>query len=70
MNGVEQILLSHIAQNEPVKSPNVAPIVSVERLNDGVVMKFADGTCVFYSTVLLRDTIPRPELQDETKAAW
>ncbi len=51
-------------------SPNDAQIVSVERLNDGLVVLFKDGTCVYYSAPLLYQTIPQAEIQDERVSTW
>ena len=45
-------------------------IVSVERLRDGVAVKFADGRCVFYSAGLLYATMDKAKLMDEAAVAW
>lgn len=50
--------------------PIDAIIMAVERLNDGVVVKFEDGRCVFYSASLLYKTIPQAEEQDENRPEW
>ncbi len=45
-------------------------IVAAERLSDGVLVKFADGTCVFYPASLLHELIPQAELQNEKVLLW
>lgn len=47
-----------------------ARIVAAELLNDGLVVKFEDGSCVFYSALLLRETAAQAETLDETEVAW
>ncbi len=50
---------------------NVTPeIVAAERLSDGILIKFTDGTCVFYPASLLHALIPQAELQNEEEALW
>lgn len=50
---------------------NVTPeIVAAERLSDGVLVKFADGTCVFYPAALLYELIPHAKLQNENALLW
>jgi hypothetical protein len=45
--------------------PTDARIVAVERLNEGVLVKFQGGRCVFYRDELLYEIIPRAEELDE-----
>jgi len=47
-----------------------ARIAAVERHNDGIVVRFEDGRCVFYPTSLLYQTIPEAQEQDETRTDW
>ena len=47
-----------------------ARIVAVERLNNGVLIKFVGGRCIFYSDLLLYEIIPRAEERDEQAVAW
>jgi hypothetical protein len=53
-----------------VKNQDAPRISAVERLKDGVMVKFTDGTCVFYPASLLYEMIPEAEKQDEAKATW
>lgn len=48
----------------------VPAIVATERLKDGIVVRFSDGKCVFYSTVLLYRSIKQAEMKDETEVVW
>ena len=48
----------------------VPGILAVDRLNSGIVVKFADGSCAFFSVSLLYATLPRAEAQDEQARAW
>ncbi len=45
-------------------------IIAAERLTDGIVVKFEDGNCIFYSAELLADTIPRAKKLDESVVDW
>ena len=45
-------------------------ILSVEKLNEGVVIRFDDKTCAYYSAVLLHQTAAKAEPLDETLQAW
>lgn len=45
-------------------------IIAVERLRDGVMVKFADGSCVFYSAKFLYEAMPQAQAQNEELAAW
>ena len=45
-------------------------ILAAERLNDGILIKFADGNCAFYPAALLHAMLPQAEAQDENKKAW
>jgi hypothetical protein len=51
-------------------SPTDARIVAVDRLNEGVLIKFQGGRCVFYSDQLLYEIIPRAEERDEEARVW
>ena len=50
--------------------PIDARIVTVERLNEGVLVKFQGGRCVFYRDELLYEIIPRAEELDEEATIW
>jgi hypothetical protein len=50
--------------------PDDAIIMATERLNDGVIIRFEDGRCVFYSASLLYKTIPEAQEQDEDRPDW
>ena len=45
-------------------------LIAVEKHNDGLVVLFDDGTCVFFSTALLYAMIPEAELMDQTQILW
>jgi hypothetical protein len=45
-------------------------IVVVERLHSGIVVKFEDETCAFYSGALLRRVLSQAVLLDESKFEW
>ena len=45
-------------------------IVIADRLNDGLVIKFQDGKCAFYSAILLYATFDRAEALDEKMTIW
>ena len=47
-----------------------AVIVTAERLSDGLVVKFQDGRCAFYSAVLLSAIFADAEELDEAAVAW
>jgi hypothetical protein len=47
-----------------------AIIMATERLNDGVIVRFEGGRCVFYSASLLYKIIPQAEEQDESPPEW
>ena len=48
----------------------VPAIVAAERLKDGIMVRFSDGKCVFYSTALLYRSINMAELHNETEVVW
>ena len=50
--------------------PTDASVLAVERLNDGIVVKFSDGTCAYYSAALLYAQVFRAVLLQETDVAW
>ena len=45
-------------------------IVTVDKMNGGVIIKFADGNCAFYSCALLYAMLPRCEQLNEEALAW
>ena len=48
-----------------------APIlIAVDRLNDGIIVRFNEGTCVLFSTALLYALSPQARATDETEEAW
>lgn len=47
-----------------------ARIVVAERLNEGLVVKFVDGKCAFYSAALLYTLLPQAQELDETVTHW
>ena len=47
-----------------------ARIVVAEKLNDGLVLKFTDGSCAFYSAALLYTLLSLAVKLDETAVAW
>jgi hypothetical protein len=47
-----------------------ASIAAVERHNDGIVVRFEDGRCVFYPASLLYESLPQAQEQDETQSDW
>jgi hypothetical protein len=51
-------------------TPEDPRILATERLNDGVIVQFADGRCVFYSASLLYAMIEEAQEQDETQLEW
>ena len=52
---------------ELLQSPQ---IIAVERLNTGIVVKFADSNCFFYSQELLQRMQPQAEPLDESNVTW
>ncbi len=45
-------------------------IAAAERLSDGLVIEFLDGSCAFYSQELLYAMLPQAEELDETTTDW
>ncbi len=45
-------------------------ILSAERLKTGIVVKFSDGTSVFFSADLLFACVPQAVTLDETETLW
>jgi hypothetical protein len=45
-------------------------IVAAELHTDGIVVKFEDGQCIFYSAALLAESIPRAGKLDESAVEW
>ena len=46
------------------------PIVSADRLNEGLVILFADGQCAFYPDAFLFSKLPELPQLDETNLQW
>lgn len=45
-------------------------IVVADRMNDGLIIKFDDGKCAFYSCALLYENLSKCEELDETDLHW
>ena len=45
-------------------------IVAVNRLNNGIMVHFADGTCAYFSAALLHATAPQATAMDENVSVW
>ncbi len=45
-------------------------LVAAERVGAGLVIKFSDGRCAFYSSALLYAALTQAKLLDEEKVAW
>lgn len=45
-------------------------LIAVERLNDGIVVRFADGLCVLFSTTLLHALSPQAQALSELDQVW
>lgn len=45
-------------------------VIAAERLNEGVVIKFADGQCGFYSSAFLFSKLSECEQLDEADVEW
>lgn len=45
-------------------------IFAANLLNSGLILKFDNGRCAFYSCKLLNDTFPLADELDETELAW
>lgn len=45
-------------------------LISAERVDSGLVLKFADGRCAFYSATLLYAAIKQAKALDEEKVVW
>ena len=45
-------------------------ITAAERLNEGLVIKFEDGQCAFYSDALLFSKLPECEQLEEAETEW
>ena len=45
-------------------------IVVADRMNDGIIIKFDDGKCAFYSCELLYVNLSKCEELDETVLHW
>lgn len=49
---------------------DIPEIVIVDRTNDGVVIKFNDGRCAFYSCTYLYSKLSECEQLDESQLDW
>ncbi len=49
---------------------DVPELTHADRLDKGIVIKFSDGKCGFYSNDFLYSKLPESELLDETDVAW
>ncbi len=49
---------------------NAQQIVNVDRMNDGIIIKFEDGKCAFYSSALLYATLPHSKKLEEMELDW
>ena len=45
-------------------------IAAANLLNTGLVLKFVDGRCAFYSCQLLHDSFPLADELDESDLEW
>ncbi len=45
-------------------------IISADKLNDGLVIRFADGRCAFYSASLLERLYKEAEQLNEEDIVW
>ena len=45
-------------------------IITAERVNDGLVIQFGDGTVVFYTAAQLHELAPEGKLLDEKFDSW
>ncbi len=52
---------------EDTQDPSIS---LVDLLNNGLVLKFDDGRCAFFSCQLLYDTLPWADELDESNLAW
>lgn len=48
----------------------IPAVVATEGLAEGLIVRFEDGTCVFYSAALLYRLMPLADVQDEKAEAW
>lgn len=48
----------------------VPDVIAAERLNEGVVIKFANGHCGFYSSAFLFSKLGESEQLDEAEVEW
>lgn len=49
---------------------NTRKIVNADRMIDGIVIKFDDGRCAFYSCAFLYKALPDCEQLEETDLNW
>ena len=54
--------------SEELQAP--VSLIAVNRLNDGIVVHFDDGTCAYFSAALLHATAPEATTMDEDVPAW
>lgn len=48
----------------------VPRILAADRLNEGLVIRFENGQCAFYSTLFLFSKLPECEELKETDLEW
>jgi hypothetical protein len=49
-----------------MKAPHEPRVDSAEMLSDGVIITFDDGKCAVYSHALLRETLSRAQLVEDS----
>lgn len=54
--------------SEEVRDP--VYLLAVNRLNEGIVIHFSDGTCAYFSAALLHATAPQATRMDEEVSVW
>jgi hypothetical protein len=64
----QTVPLKHV--NNEAMEPVADTILVVERLHSGIVVKFEDETCAFYSAALLRSMLFEAEPLDESRVEW
>jgi hypothetical protein len=70
MRGIEQTRVVSSEHSSLMMTGDDARIAAVERLNEGIMVEFDDGRCVFYPASLLYESIPEAQEQDETRTDW
>ncbi len=70
MPGNRQTARRHFGENHCMTIAAQPNLISAERVDSGLVLKFADGRCAFYSAALLYAAIKQAKILDEEKVAW